>query len=119
MCLLLALAIVFSPPSAAHAQSGLHAGHLATVSHEKSGHNHGAHGAASAGDLAAYATPSEKSPSDDGSGQCCNGLCLVALIEAEEPAYFNRLPSEQYTAANPQMIANDPVDFQRPPRKLI
>ncbi len=116
LCLFIAFALVFFPPSSAHAAQGVHSDHSKTE-------QTASHGSAFAhSHIAAQmdcSTSTEKSPTDSGPHQCCSGMCLsVILVDGvASPSVNATLLSLE--VRHSKLAAADPNGFLRPPKPLI
>lgn len=109
------LALVFYPPSAAHAASGMHDNQHKLVAHtevQSDTHVHGmSHGAASSLDGA-----STTSESDDSSGNCCSGVCFSVVLDSTHRDFARSASTGGYIVLDAQTDSVEPSGFLRPPQ---
>ena len=122
-CFAFALALVLSPPSAAHAGSGMHDGHLAKSVGVAEAHESGSD--------AHHAQPSHKIvsdiviavPGEDGekqqSDECCNGICISAVFLEDTMVSAEPVGSREYVILDGQTHSVETSGLLRPPRFLI
>ena len=123
-CIAFALALVFSPPSAAHAASGLHAGHQAksivvvgaAMTHDTGSDAHHAHEKLRvASDIAA----SDKDGKEQQSQECCNGICISVVFLEDTKIEAEPVGTSEYVILDGQTYSVETAGFLRPPRFLI
>ena len=125
-CIAFALALVFSPPSAAHAASGMHDGHQArsvgvvgaAITHDTGSDAHHAHeklGVASDIDIAA----SDKDGKEQQSQECCNGICISVVFIEDTKIRAEPVGTSEYVILDGQTYSVETAGFLRPPRFLI
>lgn len=120
MCLCFVFALVFYPPSASHAASGIHGDHnviAASPVHSDDSHSHGTTALASLHETCGSASTAVDG--DQSSTQCCSGICLsIAIIETDSGSSGN-VTSGSYHTLQAQATSNKPAGFLRPPQFLI
>lgn len=116
-CLVVAFALVFFPPTSAHAATGVHGGHFST---EQGGaaavqavHFHIA---ASQGDFSSKASTSK---SDTSALQCCAGMCLADILIEGFASPQAGASVIDLAVPHALLIAADTSGFLRPPKHLI
>ena len=122
-CIAFALALVFSPPSAAHAASGMHDGHQAksvgvvgaAMTHDTGSDAHEKLGVASAIDIAA----SDKDGKEQQSQECCNGICISVVFIEDSRIRAEPVGTSEYVILDGQTYSVETAGFFRPPRFLI
>lgn len=120
MCLCFVFALVFSPPSASHAASGMHGNHhviAASQVHSDDAHSHGTTASASLHETCGFVSTADDG--DQSSTQCCSGICLsIALIETDSGSSGN-VKRGRYDTLQAQATSIKPAGFLRPPQFLI
>ena len=110
-----ALALVFYPPSAAHAASGLHDNQHKLAVHsevQSDTHVHGiSHGTAPSLDGA-----STTSESDDSSGNCCSGVCFSVVLDSTHRDFTRSASTGRYVVLDAQTDSVETSGFLRPPQ---
>jgi hypothetical protein len=115
-----AFALVFFPPSASHAASGMHADHhvVAVASdHGVIGHDHG--------DMAPidahtkHGAPTTDDKGDASTGNCCNGICLSVVLLENTVTQRDVTVIGTYRIPNAQARSLVAHGFLRPPQFLI
>lgn len=125
-CIAFALALVLSPPSAAHAASGMHDGHQAksvgvvgaAMTHDTGSDAHHAHEklrVASDIDIAA----SDKDGKEQQSQECCNGICISVVFIEDTRIRAEPVGTSEYVILDGQTYSVETAGFLRPPRFLI
>ena len=123
-CIAFALALVFSPPSAAHAASGMHDGHQAksivvvgaAMTHDTGSDAHHAHEKLRvASDIAA----SDKDGKEQQSQECCNGICISVVFLEDTKIEAEPVGTSEYVILDGQTYSVETAGFLRPPRFLI
>ena len=123
-CIAFALALVFSPPSAAHAASGMHDGHQAksivvvgaAMTHDTGSDAHHAHEKLRvASDIAA----SDKDGKEQQSQECCNGICISVVFIEDSRIRAEPVGTSEYVILDGQTYSVETAGFLRPPRFLI
>ena len=115
--LAIAIALVFSPPSSAHAASGMHENHHAmTVSAdiEKDMHSHKSAVGTSLHDCGAVSGDSQNE-----TGKCCSGICFSVVLENHSTALTKQAIGGRYVVLDAQTKSIEPSGFLRPPQRLI
>jgi hypothetical protein len=119
-CLAFALALVFSPPSASHAASGLHDDHqMASVilDHVNNSHSHDAMSSTSFNN---ESNSTSKSGDDEQSStQCCSGICLSVVLIETGIVFGDEATSSVDLTLHAQTASIEPSGFLRPPQFLI
>lgn len=121
-CLAVAMALVLSPPSAAHAASGMHDGHhspsvlLADAVKSEAGHGGHAMHAAFDGGGTSDAGETDK---EQQANSCCNGICISVIVLDHDTALPKPVPAEEHSVLDTQTRSVDTIGFLRPPRLLI
>lgn len=119
-CLVFVFALVFSPPSASHAASGLHDNHQrasVTLNHVEGSHSHNAMSSTS---LQSETNSTSKSGDDEHSStQCCSGLCLSVVLIETGIIFGDQKTSGVYLTLHAQTASIEPSGFLRPPQFLI
>lgn len=116
-CLVVAFALVFFPPTSAHAATGLHGGHSVMVQGEasslKDAHTH------SAAQTDCGSKKSDTSTPNTGAHQCCAGMCLAAILI--EVFASPQADASGVDVAIPHALPVAAVShgFLRPPKHLI
>lgn len=121
-----ALALVFSPPSAVHAASGMHDAPPA-MSMSSPPAQPVAHSAASAhAGHAMHASLTDSDTTGPGTGdkeqqanQCCSGICFSVFALDEEAVFPLPTPVAEYGILDVSSRSVDKTGFLRPPRILI
>ena len=123
-CIAFALALVLSPPSAAHAASGMHDGHQAksivvvgaAMTHDTGSDAHHAHEKLRvASDIAA----SDKDGKEKQSQECCNGICISVVFLEDTKIEAEPVGTSEYVILDGQTYSVETAGFLRPPRFLI
>ncbi|MFP5510354.1 MAG: hypothetical protein ACLGIP_14490 [Alphaproteobacteria bacterium] len=125
-CIAFALALVLSPPSAAHAASSMHDGHQAksvgvagaAMTYDTGSDAHHAHeklGVASDIDTAA----SDKDGKEQQSDECCNGICISVVFLNDTNLRTEPVGTRQYAILDGQTHSVETTGLLRPPRFLI
>ncbi len=123
-CIAFALAFVLSPPSAAHAASGMHDGHQAksivvvgaAMTHDTGSDAHHAHEKLRvASDIAA----SDKDGKEQQSQECCNGICISVVFLEDTKIEAEPVGTSEYVILDGQTYSVETAGFLRPPRFLI
>ena len=123
-CIAFALALVLSPPSAAHAASGMHDGHQAksivvvgaAMTHDTGSDAHHAHEKLRvASDIAA----SDKDGKEQQSQECCNGICISVVFIEDTRIRAEPVGKSEYVILDGQTYSVETAGFLRPPRFLI
>lgn len=116
-CVGFAFALVFSPPSAAHASSGMHDSHQ-TVSHDVD-HNGSQHG------MVAQTDDAEKSERvsglDDGehtSASCCSGICVTVVLNESDLLTPINVSGGRHLLFHSEAKSNESSSFLRPPQSV-
>ncbi len=119
-CLVIVCALVFLPPSATHAASGMH-----DDQHKVSGHaDHAvakhAHDAASENSIHGVNKSASKADHEDEAlGQCCSGLCVSVVLDEATVAFVERPQRDKYRTIHVQSESAESTCFLRPPLYLI
>jgi hypothetical protein len=110
-CLAFVCAVVLSPQSSSHANSGMHGDHhSASVSAEYGDDSHVQDAHSSISDLSA---------DDQTSGQCCSDICLSAVLSECEHNFVVQSAGGGYVRLHAQAASLEPSGFLRPPQFLI
>jgi|TARA_B110000908_G_scaffold85612_1_gene102279 hypothetical protein len=119
-CLAFAFALVFSPPSASHAASGLHDDHQmdsVILDHVDNSHSHEAMSSTS---LHNESNSTSKSVDDEQSStQCCSGICLSVALTETDIVFGDQTASGVHLTLHAQTASIEPSGFLRPPQFLI
>ncbi|TDE32856.1 hypothetical protein [Antarcticimicrobium sediminis] len=118
--LVIACALVFLPPSTAHAASGMHNNQLvASISadHTVAEHAHGATSLGSKHDKSGSASKADHE--DQGTGQCCSGICVSGMLTEPGAAFVAHATRGKYLMLNGRTASIKPSGFLRPPQHLI
>jgi hypothetical protein len=116
-CLVVAFALVFFPPTSAHAAAGAHGGHSA-VEQGKTASLQNVH--SHSGELLDCGSKkTDTSMSDSSALQCCAGMCLADILI--EGFALPQAGASVIDLAIPHalLIAADTSGFLRPPKHLI
>lgn len=119
-CFAFAFALVFFPPSASHAASGMHGGHhavSANADHEAKGHKHDEQ--SSTVEYAKCGSVSNNSEEDHSAGQCCSGICLSVVLTENAVALVDHPTAGRYLMPDAQSRSVVGSGFLRPPQLLI
>lgn len=119
-CFAVAFALVFFPPSASHAASGMHGDHHAVSAnevHETAGHKHGEQ--SSTGEYAKCGSVSNSTDEDRAGGQCCSEICLSVVLSENAVALIDRPTASRYLMPDAQTRSVVASGFLRPPQSLI
>lgn len=119
-CLVLAFSLVFFPPSATHAASGMHGDHhaVAAVSSDRlSGNDHGDVSATNM--QAKQATTSTNAKDDASAGSCCIGICLSVVLTENTVTLHAVATASTYNMPQAQARSLIAHGFLRPPQFLI
>lgn len=125
-CIVFALALVLSPPSAAHAASGMHDGHQAksvgvvdaAEAHHTGSDAHHAHEKLKvASDIGMAA--SDKDGKEQQSQECCNGICISVVFLEDTKVRTEPDGTREYVIPRRQTYSAVTTGFLRPPRFLI
>jgi hypothetical protein len=119
-CIAFALALVFFPPSASHAASGMHDDHQTVsieVDHGDMDHTHD--DASSIAMLDKSEPVSKTDSSDQTSSNCCNGVCLSFALAENGPVIVEQVASNLRLTLHAQTKSVEPSGFLRPPQYLI
>ncbi|WP_073145971.1 MULTISPECIES: hypothetical protein [Litoreibacter] len=120
-CFAFALALVFFPPAVTHAGSGAH-GANQVVSQSTDGtvtdHSEGVDTVNSTAHLNcnSVSTTGDDEPS---SGQCCNGICLLIVLDEVETLDIEQVGRTQHLRLHEQTKSVEMSGFLRPPQSLI
>ena len=123
-CIAFALALVFSPPSAAHAASDMHDGHqaksivvvdAAMTNDTGSDAHHALKKLRVASDIAA----SDKDGKEQQSQECCNGICISVVFIEDSRIRAEPVGTSEYVILDGQTYSVETAGFLRPPRFLI
>ena len=119
-CFAFAFTLVFSPPSASHAASGLHDDHqMASVILDHVDNSH-SHDAMSSTSLHNESNSTSKSVDDEKSStQCCSGICLSVALTETGIVFGDQTTSNVYLTLHAQTASIEPSGFLRPPQFLI
>jgi len=116
-CLVFAFALVFFPPTSAHAAAGAHGGHSSMEQGEASTlqgvHSH------SAAQTDCGSKKTDTSMSDTSAYQCCAGMCLAAVLIDEPMQQEAKASSIDLAIPHALPVAVVANDFLRPPKHLI
>ena len=117
VCLAFAFALVFFPPTSAHAEAGVHGGHSA-LEQSKTTSPQGVHS-----HLAAHmdcgSNNTDTHTSDTGAYQCCVGMCLAAILIEEFASPQANATAIDVAIPDNLPVAADKHGFLRPPKHLI
>lgn len=119
-CFAFAFALVFFPPSASHAASGMHGDHHSVSvgsSHGAGDHVHAEQTSGAA--QVKYDSISMDSDEDQTSGQCCSGICLAVVLIENGPVPVNLPTTGRYLMPDAQTRSVVASGFLRPPQFLI
>ena len=125
-CIAFALALVLSPPSAAHASSGMHDGHEvksvgvvgAAEARETGSDAHHAHTMLEVvSDIGIEV--SDKDGKERQSDECCNGICISVAFLDDTNLRAEPVGTRQYVILDGQTYSFETTGFLRPPRFLI
>ena len=121
-----ALALVLSPPTAAHAASGMHDGHQArsadivraAKAHDDTEIGHVAHAKLKvAGDIGLPGA--DKQGKKKQSEECCNGICISVVFLEDTKIEAEPVGTSEYVILDGQTYSVETAGFLRPPRFLI
>lgn len=125
-CFAFALALVLSPPSAAHAASGMHDGqHSGSISSLLSKRTVGQGTDIHAVHMKHPATvdvddiSSDMGETEHQSTQCCNGICISVVIPDADLVFPDPIAAKEYMILSGQTHSVETSGFLRPPRFLI
>ena len=116
----LVFALVLSPPSASHAATGTHDGHHivdAVSSHDASGHKHDVLSLISEHQADGEALLADAK--DQTSSQCCNDICMSAVLCESRPDLLMHSATGKYLMLRTQRTSIKQSGFLRPPQFLI
>ena len=125
-CIAFALALVFSPPSAAHAASGMHDTHQAksvspsdtAASHDEGDDAHDAHIVRKiVSDIST--AMSDKGDRKQQFDECCNGICISVVLLEDSKVCPERVGAKVYVILDGFTHSVETSEFLRPPRFLI
>ena len=125
-CIAFALALVLSPPSAAHAASGMHDGHqaksvgvvgAAEAHHTGSDAHHSHEKLKVASDIGMAA--SDKDGKEQQSQECCNGICISVVLLEDSKVCPEPVGAKEYVILDGFTHSVETSEFLRPPRFLI
>lgn len=125
-CFALALALVLSPPSAAHAASGMHVEHQtksaeaigAAVGHDAGSEVHHSH----TNHRVIEDTTIEVSDRDgktQQSDECCNGICISVVFLEDTKVRVEPVGTREYAILDGQTYSVETSGLLRPPQFLI
>ncbi|MCQ0092993.1 hypothetical protein FGD77_15165 [Roseovarius sp. M141] len=113
-------ALMFLPPSATHAASGMHGdqhGATAHSDHAVAKHAHGATSANSTHGASEGASQGEHEKA--ASGECCSGICTSVVLDESGFAFARHAERGKYRTVLAQPDSIEPTGFLRPPLYLI
>ena len=110
-CIALAMALVFFPPSASHAASGMHGDHHAVSAHADDAHSSHMHEKS--------APVLNVADTDQSAGQCCSGICLSVDLVGYGSVFVDQATSDKHLSPHTQTRSIEPSGFLRPPQHLI
>ena len=116
----LVLALVLSPPSASHVESGAYGNHHTVEivsSHGDSRHKHDALSQVSEHHLDSGALLADAK--DQTSSQCCNDICMSAVLCESGPGLIVHSATGKYLILSTQTASIEHSGFLRPPQCLI
>mgnify|MGYP001033803260 CR=1 FL=1 len=117
-CLALVFALVLSPPAASHAASGMHGDHHVIPGNaDVEGHDHGAN--SSTHPHEEHSSVSDKIGDDQKSDQCCNDICISAVLNENGHDFSIRVEGSKYLILRGQTASVEPSGILRPPQFLI
>lgn len=119
-CFAFAFALVFFPPSASHAASGMHGDQHAVSAnevHETPEHKHGEQ--SSTVEYAKCGSVSNSPDEDHAAGKCCSGICLSVVLSENAVALVERPTAGRYLMLDAQTRSVVASGFLRPPQFLI
>ena len=119
-CLAFAFVLVFSPPSASHAASGLHDDHqMASVilDHVDNSHSHNAMSSTPLHNE--FSSTTQSVDDEQSSAQCCSGICLSVALNETGIVFVDQTTSGVYLTLHAQTASIEPSGFLRPPQFLI
>lgn len=119
-CLVIVCALVFLPPSATHAASGMHDDqHNVSAQSDRAVAKH-AHDAASANSILGVDKSASKADHEDEAlGKCCSGLCVSVVLDEAGVAFVAHPQRDKYRTLHVQPKSVEPTGFLRPPSFLI
>jgi hypothetical protein len=120
ICLAFVFVLVFSPPPAAHAASGIHSGHHAvTADYEPSDVSY-THSELTITCLPnKFGETSKSDPQNQSSGPCCSGICLSVAVDKLTINSVRQVSNSVYPNFNSQLNSLELFGFLRPPQSLI
>ncbi|WP_113911810.1 hypothetical protein [Roseovarius dicentrarchi] len=113
-------ALMFLPPSASHAASGMHGDQHGAAAHSAHSVEKHAHGAASANlmhDASESASQGEHEKA--AAGECCSGLCVSVVLDDSGIAFARHAGRGKYRTVRAQPDSIESAGFLRPPLYLI
>ena len=119
-CIAFAFALVFFPPSASHAATGMHGDDYAISAHgdhKATAHSHGEQ--SSTVGHAKCGSVSNITDEDHAAGQCCSGICLSVVLIESIVAVIDRTTASRYLMPDTQTRSVVSSGFLRPPQFLI
>lgn len=120
-CVVFVCALVLSPPTASHAASGMHGDHHAisgNVDLDVEGHDHGANSSAHK-HHEEHSSVSHKSGDDQKPDQCCNEICISAVLNVSGYGFAIHVKGARYLMLHAQSASVEPLGNLRPPKFLI
>ncbi|WP_154666818.1 hypothetical protein [Litoreibacter arenae] len=120
-CFAFALALVFFPPAVSHAGSGAH-GEIQVVSQSTfstvTDHSEGVDAVTSTVHLncSSVSMTGDDEPS---SGQCCNGICLLVVLDEVETLDIEQVAKTRHLGLHEQAKSVEMTGILRPPQSLI
>ena len=119
-CLAFAFALVFSPPSASHAASGMHDDHqMASVTLDHVDNTHSCHSKSSTPLHNEFSSTTKSVDDEHSSAQCCSGICLSVALNETGIVFGDQTTSGVYLTLHAQTASIEPSGFLRPPQFLI
>jgi hypothetical protein len=119
-CIAFAFALVLSPPTASHADSGVHGNHHAIPSSgdfDVEGHDHGAN--SSTHKYAEHSSASDTLGDEQKSEQCCSDICVLAVLNETANDFAIHVEGGKYLILHAQRASVELSGLLRPPQFLI
>ena len=122
-CAVFVFAMVLTPPTAAHASSGMHDGlndmpdHAHHADHDSVGQDGAVHSLNVMHDKNDLGSTTDDE--HHASGQCCNGICISVVLGESGLVIAGQVKSGEYLSPHTQSRSVVPSGFLRPPQYLI